>query len=84
MARFSPLFRALMRHSIESSIYATFWLVIAFAISWLEDLARITHRQEWLCFGASMLSVGLFIADGIGWFLLIFLGFKYHLKKFTK
>ncbi len=84
MAWFSPFFRKVMRHSIESTLYAIFWFVVAYGLTVAEDYAKATGRPDWFVFGVLVLSIAAFVADAIVWLLLILLGLKYLWKKFTK
>jgi hypothetical protein len=70
----SHSFKVLFRHSFEQSLYLLFVLAIAFGLSFVENLFKVTHRPLFLIYGARYASTFALIIDLVAWALLVVIG----------
>jgi hypothetical protein len=54
-----------IEHSLGISAAAVAILVVAFALSVVEDYFNSTNRDTWLCLGVKIISIALFSIDAI-------------------
>jgi len=57
--------RRTIRHSLQTFVVAVSVIVLAIILTFLEDFCVMTKRPPWLVNGIEVLSVILFIGDGL-------------------
>lgn len=65
MEIFSPRLKRLLQHSIGSFLFAFLMMVLAVALTYVEDLCREQNRPAWLVNGIEIISIMLFVTDSI-------------------
>lgn len=61
----SPYTKKQICEAYGNFLSAVLMLGFAIGLSYLEDFLHYTKRPEWLCFGTELISITLFILDGI-------------------